>query len=151
MFLLKIPPHLICVATLPCETLPSENERQSQTNALINENYQECRRLKQSVLLVGSRIKSAREPVFCRNGWTDRAAAFDLSQSVFSGIFLSGISEICYCPHRAASLWNFVHDSGLRTKCRHGRSIVATCCQLIRDTHTYTHTHLAALCPGLPG
>ena len=39
VFLLKIPPHLICVATLPCETLPSENERQSQTNALINENY----------------------------------------------------------------------------------------------------------------
>ena len=29
--LLKIPPHFICVATLPCETLMSENERQSQT------------------------------------------------------------------------------------------------------------------------
>ena len=29
-YLLKIPPHLICVATLPCETLMSENERQSQ-------------------------------------------------------------------------------------------------------------------------
>ena len=33
--LLKIPPHVICVAALPCETLMSENERQSQTNAVI--------------------------------------------------------------------------------------------------------------------
>jgi len=33
-FLLKIPSHLICVATLPCETLLSENEWQSQTNAV---------------------------------------------------------------------------------------------------------------------
>ena len=31
-YLLKIPPHLICVAAVPCETLMSENERQSQTN-----------------------------------------------------------------------------------------------------------------------
>ena len=40
--LLKIPPHLICVATLPCETLKSENERQSQNNAvsLINDKLQ---------------------------------------------------------------------------------------------------------------
>ena len=36
-FLLKIRSHLICVATLPCETLMSENERQSQTNAVIND------------------------------------------------------------------------------------------------------------------
>jgi len=31
---LKIQPHLICVATIPCETLMSENERQLQTNAV---------------------------------------------------------------------------------------------------------------------
>jgi len=37
---LKIPPHLICVATLLCKTLLSENERQSQTNAVINDNLQ---------------------------------------------------------------------------------------------------------------
>ena len=36
-YLLKIPPHVICVAALPCETLMSENERQSQTNAVIND------------------------------------------------------------------------------------------------------------------
>ena len=35
-YLLQIPPHLICVATLPCETLTSENERQLQTNTVIN-------------------------------------------------------------------------------------------------------------------
>ena len=35
-YLLKIP-HLIQVATLPCETLISENERQLQTNAVIND------------------------------------------------------------------------------------------------------------------
>jgi len=40
MYLLNIPPHLICVTTLPCETLMSENERQSQTNAVINDNLQ---------------------------------------------------------------------------------------------------------------
>jgi len=34
-YLLKIPLSLICVATLPCETLMSENEQQSQTNAVI--------------------------------------------------------------------------------------------------------------------
>jgi len=39
-YLLKIPPHLICVATLPCETLMSENERQLQTNAVIDEEFQ---------------------------------------------------------------------------------------------------------------
>ena len=36
---LKIPPHLICVATLPCETLMSENERPSQTDAVISNNF----------------------------------------------------------------------------------------------------------------
>jgi len=35
--LLKSPPHLICIAILPRETLTSENERQSQTNAVIND------------------------------------------------------------------------------------------------------------------
>jgi len=39
-YLLKIPLHLICVATLPCETLVSENERQSQTNAVIDDRLQ---------------------------------------------------------------------------------------------------------------
>ena len=39
-FLLKISPHFICVATLPCEILMSENERQSQTNAVINDKLQ---------------------------------------------------------------------------------------------------------------
>jgi len=34
---LKIPPHLTCVATLPCKTLMSENERLSQTNAVVND------------------------------------------------------------------------------------------------------------------
>jgi len=29
--------HLICVASLHCETLMSENERRSQTNAVIND------------------------------------------------------------------------------------------------------------------
>jgi len=38
--LLKIPPHIICVATLPCESRMSENERQSQTNAVINDELQ---------------------------------------------------------------------------------------------------------------
>ena len=38
---LKVPPHLICVATLPCETLIFlENERQLQTNAVINHKLQ---------------------------------------------------------------------------------------------------------------
>jgi len=35
-----IPPHLICVATPPRETLTSEYERQSQTNAVINDKLQ---------------------------------------------------------------------------------------------------------------
>jgi len=39
-YLLKIPPHLICVATLPCETLMSENERQLKTNAVNNDKLQ---------------------------------------------------------------------------------------------------------------
>ena len=42
-YLLQVPPNLICVATLvtiPCETLRSENERQSQTNAVINDKVQ---------------------------------------------------------------------------------------------------------------
>ena len=39
-FLLKISPHFICVATLPCEILMSENERQSQTNAAIYDKLQ---------------------------------------------------------------------------------------------------------------
>ena len=38
--LLKTPPHLMCVAALPCETLLSENERQSQTNVVINDKLQ---------------------------------------------------------------------------------------------------------------
>ena len=33
--LLKIPPHLVCVAMLPCGTLMSENEQLSQTNVVI--------------------------------------------------------------------------------------------------------------------
>ena len=38
----QIPRHLICVATatLPCETSVSENERQSETNAVINDKLQ---------------------------------------------------------------------------------------------------------------
>ena len=36
-YLLKIPPHVICVATLPCETVMSDNERQSQTVEVIND------------------------------------------------------------------------------------------------------------------
>jgi len=40
MYFLNILPHLICVAALPCETLMSENERQSQTNAVINDKLQ---------------------------------------------------------------------------------------------------------------
>jgi len=40
MYLLKIPPNLIYVATLPCETLTSENERQSQINAVIKDKLQ---------------------------------------------------------------------------------------------------------------
>jgi len=39
-YLLKIPQHLICVATLPCETSMSKNNRQSQTNAVINDKLQ---------------------------------------------------------------------------------------------------------------
>jgi len=45
-YLLKIPPHLIRVAALPstpalpCETLMSESEWQSQTNAVINDKLQ---------------------------------------------------------------------------------------------------------------
>ena len=39
-YLLKIPPYLICVATLPCDTLTSENERQSPTNVVINNKLQ---------------------------------------------------------------------------------------------------------------
>jgi len=37
-YLLKIPPHLTCAATLPPATLMSENERQSSANVVINEN-----------------------------------------------------------------------------------------------------------------
>ena len=36
-YLLNIPPHVICVATLPCETVMSDNERQSQTVEVIND------------------------------------------------------------------------------------------------------------------
>ena len=36
-YLLKIPPHLICITALPCETSISENERQLQINAVIAE------------------------------------------------------------------------------------------------------------------
>ena len=39
-YLLKILPYLVCTATLPCETLMSENDRQSQTNAVINDKSQ---------------------------------------------------------------------------------------------------------------
>jgi len=39
-YLLKIPPHLICVDALPCKTLLSGNERPSQTNAVINNKLQ---------------------------------------------------------------------------------------------------------------
>ena len=38
--LLKISPHLMCVATLPCGTFMSENDRQSQTNVVINNTLQ---------------------------------------------------------------------------------------------------------------
>ena len=36
-YLLKTPPHLICVTTLPCENFTSEDEQHSQTNAIIND------------------------------------------------------------------------------------------------------------------
>ena len=39
-YLLQIPPHLICVATLPCGKLMSENERQSLTRVVINDKFQ---------------------------------------------------------------------------------------------------------------
>jgi len=35
-YLLKIPSHLICITTLPCESLMSENGQQSQTNVVIS-------------------------------------------------------------------------------------------------------------------
>jgi len=35
--IIKHPTQLICTSTLPCETLVSENERQSQTNVPIND------------------------------------------------------------------------------------------------------------------
>jgi len=38
--LLMVPPHLIFVATLSCETVMSENKRESQTNAVINHKLQ---------------------------------------------------------------------------------------------------------------
>jgi len=38
--LLTISPHLICVATLPRETLMSENKRQLQTDAEIKDKLQ---------------------------------------------------------------------------------------------------------------
>ena len=38
--LLNIAPQILCVATLPCETFMSENERQSPTNAVINDQLQ---------------------------------------------------------------------------------------------------------------
>ena len=38
--LLKIPPHLIRVATLPCKTSMSENKPHSQTNVAINDKPQ---------------------------------------------------------------------------------------------------------------
>jgi len=37
---LKIQLRVICVTTLPCGTLMSENEPQSQTNAVINDKLQ---------------------------------------------------------------------------------------------------------------
>jgi len=62
-YLVKISPHLICVATLPCETLMSENERQSPTNVVINDKlqgtavtYLRCGRL--SIGWLGSRVVS---------------------------------------------------------------------------------------------
>ena len=39
-YLLKILLHLLCVATLPCKTIMTENERQSPTNAVINDTLQ---------------------------------------------------------------------------------------------------------------
>jgi len=39
-YLLKIRPRHICVAAPPRETLMSENDRQSQTNAVINDKLQ---------------------------------------------------------------------------------------------------------------
>ena len=39
-YLLNITQHLMCVATLPCETLMSKSKRQSQTNAVINDKLQ---------------------------------------------------------------------------------------------------------------
>jgi len=35
-----IPPHLTCVAALPCGTVMSEIERQSQINTVINDKLQ---------------------------------------------------------------------------------------------------------------
>ena len=42
--LLKISPHLICVATLPCGTLMSESEWQSQTPGCNNKNQSTLKR-----------------------------------------------------------------------------------------------------------
>ena len=39
-YLLKLSPHLICVAALPYETVMSENERQLQSNVVINDKLQ---------------------------------------------------------------------------------------------------------------
>jgi len=39
-YLLKIQPHLTCVATLPCGTLMSENEQHSPSNVVINDKLQ---------------------------------------------------------------------------------------------------------------
>ena len=56
--LLKIPPHLICVAALPA--IMSENERQLQTNAVINDKLQDtvvtylrCRRIVNNQIKAG--------------------------------------------------------------------------------------------------
>ena len=39
-YLLMIPPHLICVAALPCKTLVSENAWKSQANKVTNDKLQ---------------------------------------------------------------------------------------------------------------
>ena len=92
------------------------------------------------MLLVGSRIKSAREPVFCRNGWTDRAAAFDLSQSVFSGIF-------CRVSPKFAIARTVLRPSGTLSKtldCGQNVAMAGRSSQRVVNlsaTHTHIHTH----------
>ena len=109
-YLLKIPSHLICVATLPCETLMSENERQSQTNAVINDKlqgtvvtYLRCggignNQIKKSLLLslpVKKFLKSA-------NFWHSYGRKRGLSHALFS-TFISVVASRTKCMRQPPS------------------------------------------------